>query len=159
MTWECKATHALRHHFGHSHLKCFQKEALKEWAHGRDCFVLAASGSGNRLSYRNISHCYLGEGWPRTPPKPGLRNLHHCEMTPLLDDFPVVLKYSWISCCRQVFVLSTTSIDHRKSSGGHLSIDQSHARPVLTIGSRRSCCMFPWFRPEGSNCRTESNVW
>lgn len=80
-------------------------------------------------------------------------------MNPPLDDFSVVLKYRWISCCRQVFVLSTTCIDHRKSGGGHLSVDQSHARPVLTIGSRRSCCMFPRFRPEGSNCRTESYVW
>lgn len=49
--WEEIALRKLRTHFGHKYLKCFQREALKAWASNRDCFVLAASGSGTLEAY------------------------------------------------------------------------------------------------------------
>lgn len=44
--WEVRANVALRKHFGHKCLKDFQREALEAWIAKRDCFILAATGSG-----------------------------------------------------------------------------------------------------------------
>jgi superfamily II DNA or RNA helicase len=44
--WEKRALSALQKHFAYKKLKAFQRDALEAWAENRDCFVLAATGSG-----------------------------------------------------------------------------------------------------------------
>eukprot|EP00850_Spirogloea_muscicola_P019533 SM000193S05157 [mRNA] locus=s193:15069:20925:+ [translate_table: standard] len=50
--WEAAAMTALQTRFGFEELKPFQREALAAWAAGRDCFVLAATGSGKSLCFQ-----------------------------------------------------------------------------------------------------------
>ncbi|CAM6108875.1 unnamed protein product [Calypogeia fissa] len=50
--WEVQACAALQKHFGHRFLKDFQKEALEAWVANRDCFILAATGSGKSLCFQ-----------------------------------------------------------------------------------------------------------
>lgn len=44
--WEKAAIRAMQNFHGFKELKGFQHEALEAWAENRDCFVLAATGSG-----------------------------------------------------------------------------------------------------------------
>lgn len=54
--WEKKVITLLQKHFGYSHLKNFQKEALTAWLAHQDCLVLAATGSGRiHLFYVSVS--------------------------------------------------------------------------------------------------------
>eukprot|EP00850_Spirogloea_muscicola_P022454 SM000296S11289 [mRNA] locus=s296:13548:19151:+ [translate_table: standard] len=50
--WEAAAMTALRTRFGFEELKPLQREALAAWVAGRDCFVLAATGSGKSLCFQ-----------------------------------------------------------------------------------------------------------
>eukprot|EP00850_Spirogloea_muscicola_P014339 SM000102S09197 [mRNA] locus=s102:169006:174678:- [translate_table: standard] len=50
--WEAAAMMLLQSRFGFEELKPFQREALAAWAAGRDCFVLAATGSGKSLCFQ-----------------------------------------------------------------------------------------------------------
>nr|PNR29543.1 hypothetical protein PHYPA_028237 [Physcomitrium patens] len=50
--WEKAAITALQKYFGHQQLKSFQREAVEAWAENRDCFVLAATGSGKSLCFQ-----------------------------------------------------------------------------------------------------------
>lgn len=53
--WEKAAITALQKYFGHQQLKSFQREAVEAWAENRDCFVLAATGSGEALGFQLVS--------------------------------------------------------------------------------------------------------
>ncbi|KAH8968674.1 hypothetical protein BDL97_03G140900 [Sphagnum fallax] len=50
--WEKRALSALQKHFAYKKLKAFQRDALEAWAENRDCFVLAATGSGKSLCFQ-----------------------------------------------------------------------------------------------------------
>lgn len=50
--WEKAAVTALRRYFGYQELKSFQRIAIEAWADNRDCFVLAATGSGKSLCFQ-----------------------------------------------------------------------------------------------------------
>ncbi|XP_057857543.2 ATP-dependent DNA helicase Q-like SIM isoform X1 [Cryptomeria japonica] len=52
LNWEKDAEIIVQRYFGHTELKCFQKEALKAWAAHQDCLVLAATGSGKSLCFQ-----------------------------------------------------------------------------------------------------------
>ncbi|KAI4301771.1 hypothetical protein L6164_035018 [Bauhinia variegata] len=92
--WEQKVSSVLQKHFGFSSMKSFQKEALSAWVAHKDCFVLAATGSGKsfcfqipalltgnvvvvisplislmhdqclKLARHGVSACFLGSGQP-----------------------------------------------------------------------------------------------
>lgn len=57
--WEKAAVTALRRYFGYQELKSFQRIAIEAWADNRDCFVLAATGSGKALVSLLISFVEL----------------------------------------------------------------------------------------------------
>ncbi|KAF8394560.1 hypothetical protein HHK36_020772 [Tetracentron sinense] len=50
--WYKKVKSLVHKHFGFSHLKSFQKEALEAWLAHQDCLVLAATGSGKSLCFQ-----------------------------------------------------------------------------------------------------------